>query len=502
MERLKHKKTAVFLAGILASLGFAPCYAVPVFMAALCLCFALSDKALTYKKAALSGYLFGFGFFSAGFYWISNALLIDIVTFGWLYPITLVATGAFFGLFWIFPFLVWHAFKNNNVWFKVLGFSCVAVMCEYVRGFFLTGFPWNMLGSMFAFSDVLIQSASVVGTYGLSFLLLVLTGAIYAVCKGYKKSGGAVLICILGMMISFGAWRIAFYDRTNSEIKVRLVQPSIAQSLKWDEQSLADNLNAYVDMSRQNGFDDVKFVVWGETATPFNPKDSAFWREIIRRAVPSGGYLMTGVLRYDEKNDELYNSLSVINDQGETVGFYDKNHLVPFGEYIPLRDYLPKWVRPVANQIADFSRGEKYKQIQVRGLPVFGALICYEVIFPDEIIHRKNKPSFVVLVSNDGWYGQSSGPYQHLVAARLRAVEEGVTIVRSANNGISAVIDPLGQILKKIDLNKVGTTDVYLPKELTVATLYALIGGKGIQYVMFLILAALFVLKNKRRINK
>lgn len=502
LKALKHQKTAVFFAGIFASFGFAPIYVVPFFMAAICLCFAFSDKVLTYRKAALLGYLFGFGFFGAGFYWIGNALLIDISTFGWLYPIALLATGAFFGVFWIFPFIIWHAFRTCNVWFRVLGFAAVFVICEYLRSFLLTGFPWNMLGSMFAFSDVLMQSASVVGTYGLSFLLLVLTGAIYAIFAGYKKSGAIVFILILFLMTQFGAWRLAFYERADSELKVRLVQPSIAQSLKWDEEALADNLNSYIDMSRKNGFDDVKMVVWGETATPFNPKDSAYWREVIRRAVPQGGYLITGVLRYDAKEDRLYNSMSVINDSGETLQFYDKNHLVPFGEYIPFRAYLPKWVRPVANQIADFSTGEKYKQFKIKGLPAFGGLICYEIIFPDEVVNRQSKPAFVVLVSNDGWYGKSSGPYQHLVAAQLRAVEEGITVVRSANNGVSAVINPLGQILKKINLNEADTADVYLPQKLSIKTFYAKVGGKGIQYVMLLILAVLFALKNKRGINQ
>ncbi len=500
--RIKHQKTALFLSGVLASTGFAPIYAVPVFMACLCFCFYLLDQAKTYKQSAVKGYLFGFGFFSAGFYWIANALLIDAATFGWLYPITLLATGACFGVFFIFPFMVWHFFKTPNVFCKVSAFSCVMVLMEYLRSFLFSGFPWNMIGSMWGFSDIMIQTASIWGTYGLSFMLLFLTGSVYALFQKKYKASFSIIFSVLSFMIVFGLWRLGVYEDVLSNLKVRLVQPSIAQDMKWDRQALEEHVKTYVDMSRKDGFGDVKFVVWGETATAFNPKDSTYWQKVISRAVPQNGYLMTGVLRYDELNDKLYNSMSVIDDKGETLEFYDKSHLVPFGEYIPFREYLPSWVRPVANQIADFSVGEKYKILKVSGLPTFGALICYEIIFPDEIIHRKNKPSFVVLVSNDGWYGNSSGPYQHFLSARLRAVEEGITVVRSANNGISAVIGPLGQVLGKIGLNEVGALDVYLPQNMTEDTLYSHVGGKGIQYVMCFILLVLLAFKNKRLISQ
>ena len=502
LGQIKHQKTALFFSGVLASTGFAPLYGVPVFMACLCFCFFLLDQARTYKQSALEGYLFGFGFFSAGFYWIANALLIDAATFGWLYPITLLATGACFGVFFVLPFMVWHFFKDQNVFCKVLAFSCVMVLMEYLRSFLFSGFPWNMIGSMFGFSEVLIQTASLFGTYGLSFLLLVLTGAIYALFEKKHKASFFIIFSVLSFMSIFGLWRLGVYDASSSNLKVRLVQPSIAQDMKWDRQALEENVKTYVEMSKRQGFDDVKFVVWGETATAFNPKDSVYWQKVISKAVPQNGYLMTGVLRYDETNDKLYNSMSVIDEKGETLGFYDKSHLVPFGEYIPFRAYLPSWVRPVANQIADFSVGEKYKILKVPGLPNFGALICYEIIFPDEIVNRKNKPSFVVLVSNDGWYGKSSGPYQHFLSARLRAVEEGITVVRSANNGISAVIGPLGKVLGKIGLNQVETLDVYLPQNMTQDTLYSRIGSKGIQYVMCFILLMLLVLKNKRLISQ
>lgn len=499
MKRLlqnKHQKTALWIAGALASLGFAPVYAWPLFFGGLLFAWKVCETKETYASAALTGYLFGFGFFCAGFYWIGNALLVDVLTFGWLYPIVLLASGAFFGLFFIVPFMIWHAFKTMGVWAKVLGFASAFVLMEYVRSFFLTGFPWNMLGTMFAFSDVLVQTASLVGTYGLGFLLVLWVGCCYAALEKRYKSAALVFLCSFAFVIQFGAWRMSFEEHVDSDLKIRLVQPSIKQNIKWSKEALEDNVKQYIDMSRSGGFSDVKLVVWGETATAFNPSESKYWQRKIKKAVPPKGYLITGLLRYDRLTDELFNSMSVIDDEGQTVAFYDKNHLVPFGEYIPFRTLLPGWVRPVANQIADFSKGEKYKLLDVEGLPKTTGLICYEIIFEDEVINRKNKPELIVLVSNDGWYGNSSGPYQHLVSARMRAVEEGVTIVRAANNGISAVINPLGQIVSKIDLNEKGISDVYLPKKLTLPTLYSKIGGKSIQWVMCLLLAVLFLLKN------
>ena len=498
---IKHQKTALFVLGILSAFGFAPVYAWPLFIVGLISAFFTIDEAKNLKQAAVRGYAFGFGFFCAGFYWIGNALLIDVLTFGWLYPIALLATGAFFGLFWIAPFMMWRYLSENRPWAKVVGFASVFVLCEYLRSFLLTGFPWNMLGSMFGFSDCLLQTASVVGAYGLSFLVLLTTGAGYVFIKKRRKSAGLVVVLVLALMTGFGFWRLKNYETADSKIKVRLVQPSIAQSLKWDKAALEDNLNTYVQMSSQDDFKDVKLVVWGETATAFNPEESIYYKELIKSAVPEDGYLVTGLLRYDENNDALYNSLSVIDNSGQTVAFYDKNHLVPFGEYIPLRKYLPSWVRPVANQIADFSKGEKFKILNVKGLPPFGALICYEVIFPDEIINRRNKPQFIVLVSNDGWYGQSFGPYQHFEAARMRAIEEGITIVRSANNGISAVIKPTGVAAGRIDLNAKGVEDVYLPEVLSVGTIYGHIGGTGIACLM-LLLVLIVMLQNKYKINQ
>lgn len=496
----KHPFISAFLAGALSALSFAPLYLLPLFMIGLMIIWYASDLFLSYKKTALIGYLFGFGHFMIGFYWIGNALLIDAPTFGWLYPITLLGCGAFFGAFFIFPLIAWRFFKNSSLWTRISAFSAVFVIMEYIRACFLTGFPWNMAGSIFTFSDILIQSASVIGTYGLSFMICCFTGSLYAIFQKKYQSGIFVLSSILILLTGFGIHRLKRIPENKSELQVRLVQPSIPQSMKWDEESLEDNLQTYISMSVQNRPNEVRFVVWGETATAFDLEYSPYFQDQIRKAVPQNGYLMTGMLRYDDSSFKMYNSMGVFDDQANMVAFYDKNHLVPFGEYIPFRAYLPSWLHPVTNMIADISVTQKYKKIKIPGLPPFSALICYEIIFPDEILDRIDKPSFIVLVSNDGWYGNSSGPYQHLSSAKMRAVEEGITIIRSANNGISALIDPMGRIIEQIDLNEKAFRDIKLPNTLSVPTFYATTNFS--KYFLTFLIALLALLGLKTRVYK
>ncbi|MBE6450989.1 MAG: apolipoprotein N-acyltransferase [Alphaproteobacteria bacterium] len=492
-----YKKTALVL-GFLSALAFAPTYAFYLFVASFCLAFKIADNLDSYKKICAFSYWFGFAYFISGFYWIGNALLVDIVSFGWLYPIALFCIGGFFGLFMIPSFAVWQYFKHCSVWSKIFAFACVWVLLEWVRSFIFTGFPWNLLGTAFAFSDTILQMASISGTYGLSFLALIVTGCFYAFLNGRKKSAVAVLCLLISFTVMFGMWRINGYQNTDSDIVVRLVQPSIPQNMKWNRKALEDNFFEYVNLSAQNGLNNVDFVVWGETALPFDIKHNYEYQEVIKKAVPTNGYLLTGVVRFDVTGGVYrpYNSMYVIDDKSNVVNFYDKNHLVPFGEYIPFRKYLPYWIRPIANSVAEFATGEKFKNITLENYQPFGALICYEIIFPDEVINRKNKPEWLVVLTNDGWYGKSSGPYQHLVATRLRAVEEGITIVRSANSGISAVIDPLGRILNQIPLHKKAYSDIKLPEQKTLYTTYAN-GGKKI-FFSAILLILLFLLIQRR----
>ena len=482
---MKYPKTAACVLGAILAAALPPFYQLwALFLAFSGLMLLIAGTGRLRKLAAI-GYWFGFGYFAVGFYWIGNALLVDMVKTGWLYPLVLLLNGAFFGLFTIIPAAATK--YGRNLAAKMLLFAafwCLSV--EWLRSFILTGFPWNPISSVLTFSPTMLQILSVLGTYGTS-LILVLIAMLPAVwlvnpTKLRSISLPAALLALLGIW-QFGEYTLdkRVYVPEGHSIIVRLVQPSIPQTLKWDKAVLEENLQKYVDLSREKDNSYISFTVWGETAYSYDLLYDEAHKRKLAAAVPPYGYLITGFLRRvdDGYNYTPYNSFGVINKQGELVGWYDKSHLVPFGEYIPLRQYLPEWVRPVANVVAEFGRGEKFKTLQVGNYPEFAPLICYEVIFSDEIIKKGDKrPTWAVVLTNDGWYGMSAGPYQHLAAAQMRAVEEGISIVRSANSGISAVIDPYGEIITRIPLGESGSKDALVKPEESHLTVFGKYGNR------------------------
>ncbi len=430
------------------------------------------------KKALFwDSYIFGFAFYAAGFMWINNALLIDDNKFAAFVPLVFAATGLFFGLFWALPALVASLGKSATT--KALFFAAAFVFMEWVRSFIFTGFPWNLLGTALSFSPELIGGAAYIGTYGLSLaLLLLLSGiALFLAAPGNRRAG---LFMAIVPAVFFG-WCASSYERvdTTGGMKVRLVQPSIPQTFKWHPALAYKNFREYIDLSRSESLDGISLVVWGETASPYSlDRDEEHLQEITA-AIPDNGLLITGLLRVGIENGLRvpYNSMFAINKAGEIKDYYDKAHLVPFGEYLPFRQYLPDFMQPVANVVGDLGKGEKYKNLQIPGLPLIGGAICYESIFPKEIVNVRQKPEILAVLANDGWYGISAGPYQHLAAAQMRAVEEGITVIRSANTGISAVIAPNGEILGELGLNAKGIADIILPARLASPTLYGKYGN-------------------------
>lgn len=478
---LGRKKLLAFLLGLVSVEALPPFYIFPILFFTLSALLLLINSASSKKSAFAIGYWFGFGYFAGNMSWIGNALLIDAANLGWLYPICFFSAGAFFGLFVALPALLSYCFKN--FYSRYLVFSGTWVIFEWIRSFIFTGFPWNLLGSVLAFSNQAIQLASVIGTYGLSFLVLMLTTA-PALLIFYRNRKSTIitttiLILLPTLIFGFGAYRLNHNHSQDSATTIRIVQPAIPQAIKWNKEELNNNFKQYIKLSQSEGLEKVNFVIWGETATPY-PLDyePQALQEIIK-AIPNHGYLITGLVRYQLQEGDFapLNSMFVIDKQGRIRNHYDKSHLVPFGEYIPFRSYLPNWIRPVTNTIADFIPGSGPKVITVDKQPGFGTLICYEVIFPSQIIDKNNRPQWLVNLTNDGWYGRSQGPYQHLVTTRLRAVEEGLPIIRAANTGISAAISPYGNIIASISLNEKAFVDIVLPKPLVRPTAYSSYGN-------------------------
>ena len=505
---LSRPKLLAAVCGAAAVAAMPPYFCFPILFAVWAIFFKLLQRARGFKQAFAIGYWFGFGFFAVGFNWVAQALALDLPRLGWLIPLAFVGSGMFFGLFAAFPACLCSFCRG--IYGRIVAFAAWWCIFEWLRSFILTGFPWNLMGTTLAFSDAGIQLASVAGAYGLSLAVILFTAlpaAIFiATNRGQALLTNLICLSLLAMLIwGFGYWRL---DRSEpsapSNLGIRIVQPAIAQQLKWQEKALWQNLEQYINLSQQNLPQDTKLVIWGETANPFPLAFEAGQARRLAAAAPHNGYLITGSLDYtfdDESQDwQPINGLLAIDNTGNVAARYAKSHLVPFGEYIPLRGLLPAGLRTVTNFIADFAAGDGRKTIRVPEIPPFGALICYEVIFPAEIVDPKDRPQWLINLTNDGWYGLSSGPYQHLVAARLRAVEEGLTIARAANSGISALINPYGQIEQNLALRQRGYVDFYLPKEPAVDSLY----GKFHNFIPLLIslLALLAVALNEISIGR
>ena len=473
-----YKKTISFILGTFSVLSLPPYYLF--FVAIICFSglFYLLTTSKNLKTSFALGYWFGVGHFALGFSWASNALLVDFNAFGWLYPISILASGAFFGLFSGFATIFTCKFKS--IFSKLLAFASFWTISEWLRSFVLTGFPWNLLGSILTFTPELYQSASIFGTYGLSLITILFCGSPVLFTSDHKPTKTLAILLILFIPITnyvYGYFRLQkLTDKfTQQGINVRLIQPSIAQNLKWNKETLEQNFAKHIELSQQKGLENIDIVIWGETASPFALDIDHYHRQQLLQAIPEHGYLITGVVRVQTSpygHVIPYNSMLIFNKRGDIVDYYDKSHLVPFGEYIPLRQYLPSWIKPITNTIANFQAGNGPRSINIPNIPSFGALICYEIIFPSEITNKQNRPQWLINITNDAWYGDSAGPRQHFISTVLRAVEEGLTIVRVANNGISGAITPLGQILANMPLNHVGFLDIKLPQQLSTPTLY------------------------------
>lgn len=411
------------------------------------------------------GWWFGFGFHVAGLHWIANALLIEWQRVGWMIPFAVFGLSGFLAVFvGLATLAVWRAGAAGlaGVFFLALFWT----VAEIARGVLFTGFPWNLIATAWAGTESVLQLAAFGGAYGLSALSVALF-ALPATARARPVLAGAAA---LGLAMGFGAWRLA--DNPSAfvpDVRLRLVQPVVPQALKWDPEAREANLERTIALSRVAGFETRTHVVWGETATAF-PMWGEHPRFVERRlqiaqAAPPGGVLIAGAIRVESDPTgaiQAWNSAQAIDAQGGMLANFDKFHLVPFGEYVPFRGILP--IDRVVPGSMDFSAGPGPATIAIPGLPPVAPLICYEIIFPGRVTDPTTRPGMILNLTNDSWFGYSAGPFQHFAAARLRAVEEGLPVVRVAGGGISGVIDPQGRVLAQLGLERVGVLDAELPK--------------------------------------
>lgn len=469
--------TALLL-GVLAAAALSPVDLTPVLAVSMSGLVWLEDGSASRRGALLLGWSFGFGFFVAGLYWIAAALFVDIARFWWLLPFAVIALPAGLALFSALALLVAHEARERfglSGTPRILVLAAAWTVAEYARGHVLTGFPWNLLGyawaGAFPGAIAVLQSAALFGIYGLS--LVTALAAMLPARLGDLGGGrhwaalaAALLVAVPG---AGGAWRLMNAQHgTVPGVMLRLVQPSIPEKLKNDPTALRHNFLRLLELSAAPGADRITDVIWPEAAAPPLLERYPELRQRIAEIVPRHGLLLTGAVRAEPLTGwpprDIWNSLDVIDDKGAVIATYDKAHLVPFGEYVPLRGILP--MDKIAPGIGDFSRGPGPRTLDLPGLPPVSPLICYEAIFPDAVIDPAHRPQWLLNVTNDAWYGVSSGPFQHLAIARVRAIEEGMPLVRAANNGVSAVFDAYGRVKARLDLDAIGVIDAPLPSAL------------------------------------
>ena len=478
---------ALFLSGLIGALSLPPYSLWVVFLFPMMMAILRLDHCETLKEAAWSGWWLGFGYFLMGLWWIGTAFLVDD-RFLWAIPFAIVGLPIILSFYFAAAFALSLSLWQSGI-IRIVIFALAMCSFEVLRGQLFTGFPWNAMGMVLGSQREFSQIASVIGVHGLTFLscLLFALPVLFFSEKQKSKKLFGPLLCVLGFfaLYFFGTYRLeTAQHETVPNTRIRLMQPAIAQDEKFDRSNASQILNIYLSLSTRGsypsaeGMQGVTHLIWPETAFPFLLEQSLRAREEISRILPKGAVLLTGAVRAEDRYDHperfYFNSIQMVDDAGAITASADKVHLVPFGEYLPFEHMIDFFnVRDFIVAPGGFAATQKRSALAVPSWPLTLPLICYEVIFPEETsLSDGQRPGVLLNVTNDAWFGMTPGPYQHYAQARLRVIEQGVPLIRSANNGISAIIDPYGREIALIQLGERGTADGDLPKALP-PTLYA-----------------------------
>ncbi|WP_136634511.1 apolipoprotein N-acyltransferase [Pseudooceanicola onchidii] len=490
--KLRPSMALSFLAGGLAALGQAPWALWPLTVIGMAVVFGLTRPVPRARHVAAIWWAAGTGYFALSLSWIVEPFLVDAPRHGWMAPFALVLMAGGMALFWGLAGLVarWIAPGRGS------GFAFATILsltlAGVLRGWIFTGFPWALPGHVLITTPILML-AQWTGAIGLT---LVVSGFAVALVFALSRPWVGVPvwtvagagIYLLGLAITPAV------APTDGRPVVRLVQPNVPQADKWDPALAPQHFTRLLDLTRSPGAPDL--IVWPETAIPA-------WLEDVMHLMPvisdAGGQvpLIFGINRAGAQR--IYNSLVLLGSDAGIAEVYDKHHLVPFGEYTPLGDLLGRvGIRGLAQREGNgFSPGPGARLIDIPGVGATLPLICYEGIFPRDLAAAPARPDLLMLITNDAWFGTVSGPYQHLAQARLRSVEQGLPMVRVANTGVSAVIDPAGRLSGEMALGMQGVRDVPLPPARN-ATLYARTGDWPLTALLVLGLAGLAVINRKK----
>lgn len=484
-----------FLAGACSVLAMAPFGFWPIlFLTFPVLVWLVDGSAGRFRgcgAAAVAGWCFGFGYFVAGLYWIGHAFLVDAKTFGWLLPIAVSGLPAYLGLFTALGLalarLIWVGGAE-----RILALAATLTLAEWLRGKLLSGFPWNAFGYALAQPLPLAQSFALIGLWGLTFLAVAIFAAPAVFADERTITPRPWRPAIIGLVVlagltGYGAVRLWQNPTTFvADVKLRIMQPNLQQDQKFNYGAKTEVMNRYLRLSdlattpQSSGVRDATHLIWPESAFPFLLAREPEAMAQIADLLPPGTVLITGAIRAGDtppgqRITQAYNSVYVIDHDGSILGIYDKVHLVPFGEYLPLQNLLERiGLVALTKMRGGFLAGDRRRSMTVPRAPKFLPLVCYEAIFPGAV-PPEDRPGWLLNVTNDGWFGISTGPHQHFQQAQMLAIAEGLPVVRAANTGISAVVDPFGRIVRALPLGAEGVLDSALPRA-TAPTIYARYG--------------------------
>ena len=500
-----------FVAGALSVLALAPFNAWPVLFITFPVLVWLVDGSADadgrgFWAAAGAGWCFGFGYFVAGLYWIGYAFLVDAKTFGWLLPIAVTGLPAYLALYTGLGLGVARLLWVRGP-LRILALAVTLTAAEWLRGHLLTGFPWNTFGYALTEPLALAQTVSLVGIWGLTFLSVAIFATPATLADDRKDTphpyrAFVMALMVLAAMGGYGVARLAAHPTTYvSGVKLRIMQPDLQQDAKFNYSAKDAVMRRYLRISSRatgpnsKGVHDFNVLIWPELAFPFFLTHEPDAMAQIAALLTPGTELITGAVRAAPESRpghiRAYNSLYVIDPDGSIRGIYDKEHLVPFGEYLPFQTLLEKLgLQTLTKQVGGFLSGDRRPLMDVPGTPKMLPLICYEAIFPGQAVPAGERPGWIVNVTDDAWFGISTGPHQHFQQARMLAIAEGVPLVRAANNGISGVIDPVGRVVKYLPLGAEGVVDAGLPHALA-PTVYVRFGDAGLILLLVVSLSAL-----------
>lgn len=492
-----------FLAGVIGSLAMAPVSLWPLMFISFSLFYVLYAQGLSAWGAALLGFFYALGYFVNGLWWIGNALLVEGNEFAWVWPISVIGLPTLLALFTGVAAGCAFIIAPPRTLRGFIAFVACIALAEFIRGHIFSGFPWNMAGYTWGNTLPMAQIASLIGIYGLSLLTI-----FWAALGGFlfigrptniEKTSILVIagVLILGSLI-YGMLRLknnptAFDD----SVQMQIVQPNIKQSMKWDPSEIVPNFEKHLSLSvRQKTSSDapVTVILWPETAVPPVMTDNETARDRIEATLKTHegkAYLLSGILERTEDPDgrrRYHNSLGIFTADGKMKNVYSKTHLVPLGEFIPFQEWIP--IKPVV-EFSGFEPGNGPVNIGFNDVPVFSPLICYEIIFSGDVVDRRAaaQPKWIAAITNDAWYGDSAGPYQHFEHAIFRSIEQGLPVARSANTGISGLTDAYGRVVQKTVIYEDAVIISSLPLPSHNATLFSRYGN-GLYLAMITLLLA------------